>query len=99
MSRSVPPIRTIKHESIRLGDVVRISGRIGDMEVARVGTVAKRTHSSIGTEYTTPSGMVLLTVYRDGSTDFVKLRIALLNEGHLYTEPVDEALFDMEDAG
>lgn len=79
MSRSTPPIRTLKASSIRIGDTLRITGKINDMEITRVGVVKKRDITSSGTDYLTASGMVLVSEFRDGTHDLVACKISLLS--------------------
>lgn len=85
-------MRNIKHQSIRENDVLRVSGNIGDMQIARTGVVAHITPHMYGVDYTTKQGIVLLSVDRDGNTGIVKLKIQLLNH-----QP-DTPLFDLTDS-
>lgn len=58
--------RFIKHESIKIGDTIKVEENIADITVTRVGTVAKRDHSHFGTDYVTAQGVALYTHTRDG---------------------------------
>lgn len=84
-------MRQLKSVSMRENDVVRITGKIGDMEISRTGTVKKITSTMYGTEYATAQGVVLLDVDRQGNTGISGLKIMLVNH-----EP-DTPLFDLDD--
>lgn len=81
MARKTAPARYIKASSIQLGDTIRITGTWHDMEMSRKGTVAKRTVDprSGTTEWITAQGIVLHTVFKDGSSPHPARVITLLN--------------------
>lgn len=93
-------LRFIKHTSLRLNDVVRIHAKYLDLDVTRVGVVAKREHYGRTTVYTSPQGAVILQVFGDGTMDGA-VRITLVSrpvdskpfEGQIDHEPT---LFDAE---
>lgn len=64
-----PPMRTIKHTSILIGDHIRVTAMSAGIQLAKTGTVRKRNHWDGNSEYATAEGGVLLTVYKDGTTD------------------------------
>jgi hypothetical protein len=79
MSRTTPPVRLIKHDSIRTGDTIKVEQEYEDATVIKIGTVAKRDHSNYGTDYLTSAGVALYTHTRD---DLTKARITLLKRDH-----------------
>lgn len=85
-------MRNIKASSIREGDVIRVSGSIGDMQITRTGTVAHVVVGMFGTTFETAQHMVLLDVERNGNTGINKLKIQLLNHAP------DTPLFDLTTA-
>lgn len=100
MARRTINQRFIKHTSIKIGDLIRVHFSFHDMDSTRVGVVAKRDSSTGPTEYMTPKGVTLFTVFRDGTTDIGVKRITWLAGGMLgkASEPSDEvSLFDLEE--
>lgn len=81
--------RYIKHESIRMGDIIKISGHYVDMDITRQGTVRKRLHNGREVEYLTAQGAVLLTVYGDGTSDAGRYTVTLLRR-ELDSKPFDD---------
>jgi hypothetical protein len=76
-------VHVIKHSTIQLGDLIRVSGKLHDMNVSRTGTVAKRDNDGRGNvDYLTAKGVRLLTVYKDGSADMTGVKITRLQVGH-----------------
>jgi uncharacterized membrane protein len=69
-------VRYIKHESILIGDTIRVEEVIEDATVIRVGQVASRDRVSYGTDYITSKGIVLYTHTRD---NLKTAKIALLD--------------------
>jgi hypothetical protein len=86
-------MRNIKPSSIRENDVIRVSGKIGDMEITRTGEVKRITFHQFGREYATSQGIVLLDVNRDGNTGITGLKIQLLNH------TPDSPLFELTNTG
>ena len=83
MTRQIPPVRYIKHDSIRIGDVIKVEQQVEDATIERKGQVAKRERSTYGTDYLTAAGIVLYTYTRD---DLTQARITLLRRTHNITE-------------
>lgn len=85
-------MRNIKPVSIREGDVIRVSGKIGDMEISRTGEVSRIVTGMFGTTIETAQHMVLLDMERNGNTGISNLKIQLLNH------TPDTPLFDLTTA-
>lgn len=71
MARKATKFRQIKPESIRLDDLIRCTATQGGVQRSRTGVVKQRTvfRNNGGVEFATAEGGVLLTVFKDGSTD------------------------------
>lgn len=69
--------RYIKAENICIGDTIRWTETVADLTVSKVGTVARRQHMSIGTEYTTKEGAIIGIVPRDRLTKPVITLLAI----------------------
>lgn len=86
MSRKLPRVRTIKADSIRIGDTIRVRTVNRDLTIEAVGTVAERDHSLGGmTFWHTANGHEILSRDRRGVTwrgsDRVQ-SLTLLNRAH-----------------
>jgi hypothetical protein len=68
--------RYIKPETIVIGDTIRATIKVKDIEVAVVGKVAKREHTLSGTEYISAEGATIFETYK---FDDRHLRITLLD--------------------
>jgi hypothetical protein len=83
--------RFIKHESIRVKDLIKVTGSHHDMTITRQGTVTKRLHYGRATEYLTADNVVLLHAYGDGGSDLNRFTVTLLSR------PLDSAPFSVTD--
>jgi hypothetical protein len=71
--------RFIKHDSIRLNDLVRVAGKYADADVTRTGVVVKRRHLNKDTVYETEQGVELLTVHADNTTTPECAKVTLIS--------------------
>lgn len=72
-------MQTIKQDSVKEGDLIRITGNYADMRITRVGIVANVRSHMWGRTIETEQGVTLLEIQRDGNTDIRNLKIQLLN--------------------
>lgn len=80
--------RTIKPTSIRIGDLIRVTATDAGVKRSRTGRVSKRNHWDGNTEWSTKEGGVLLTIYKDGTTDMMgRPEIKLIKEKDLDVLP------------
>lgn len=78
MSRSLPPVRYIKPESIKIGDTIKVEGQYHDAVFTRTGRVAKRDQQRGLTEWLTAQGVIMVTRYDSGHVDG-NVKVTLLN--------------------
>lgn len=74
--------------SVSVGDVIRVSWKVGDVEHTRTGTVGN-IERRYGWIFITPDGNEIAHVQR---TSNIKVRVTLLAEAPIKSEP----LFEME---
>jgi hypothetical protein len=86
MRKNTTTARYIKHESIKIGDVIKVERKVQDATVTTIGRVARRDRGLHVTEYTTDQGIVLLTHWHDGISTGGK--ITLLSRDHSVSEIV-----------
>lgn len=91
------PPRFIKHESIRLLDTIRVTGRYLDTDTSKTGIVRKRLHEGRGVVYLTAQGAELLRVFGDGGTEPAVARITLVGrvvDSQPFDDDPEPTLFD-----
>jgi hypothetical protein len=87
MSRTLPPVRFIKPDSIQIGDTIKVDKPFQDSIVSHIGIVAKREHLGDFTEYRTTQGVILLEHNRRMPE---KVKITLIKRA---LETVSDVLF------
>jgi len=93
------PNRFIKPDSIRMGDLVRVTGKYQDVDIARTGYMVKRDHQGRTTTYYSAAGVELLSVYGDGTTSPERAKVTLITRPMVsspFPDSTDESptLFD-----
>lgn len=81
----------IKHTSIRNGDLIRVSGKFEDVDLATVGKVAHRYQNGRSTVYETAKNVELVQAHPDGTMTrggTVVTRLTLLNRDPSLPEPL-----------
>jgi hypothetical protein len=60
-------VRTVTADVLHIGDIISVHYKIQDVSMTRHGTIKRRDHQGHGTEWTSPSGVILLRREHDGT--------------------------------